>query len=157
MASVGYPIMATWLSGTSKQLRTVRKNAAVWCGVFLVCLLLMLLRLFWLQIVQGSHFTTIARHYRNRERVLLATRGRLFDRNLTVMALDDDRRSVFIDPVLARQPAFVAAQLAPVIGRPAEEVLAALTYEYQQSWVKRDLTLTEVQQLATVRLPGVQV
>ncbi len=149
--------MATWLSGMSKQLRTIRKNVFAWCGIFLLIFFLLMLRLFWLQVVCHEHYRLEAERYHNRDTVLPATRGRLLDRNLAVLALDDQRPSLYVDPTLVQAPEFVAQQLAPVLGRPAPEILADITRELPFVWVKRHLEPEMCAALTRLALPELQL
>lgn len=159
--------MATWLSGISKHHRTIRKNILVWCGLYLLIFLLVLGWLCWLQVVNGRYYRSFANRYHTRDVLLPHTRGRLLDHNHKVLALDDQRESLFVDPSLipgstnAQRPhlyaEFIARELAPVIQRPESEVLAALTAQLTSVSVKRDLTPVAVQLLRQLSLPGVQV
>ncbi|HEY3377531.1 MAG TPA: hypothetical protein VGL77_08555, partial [Armatimonadota bacterium] len=149
--------MATWLSGTSKQHRTIRQNAFVWCGIYLAIFGLVILRMFWLQVVQGHTYRKIADRYHMRDTVLPATRGRLLDRNLTVLASDDQARSLFADPTLVESPEFVADQLAPIIGRTAEDISAELLHQVPSVMVADDLPQDTANAVEALKLPGLQV
>ena len=159
--------MATWYSGISKQLRTIRKNIFFWCLLFLLAFGGLILRLTWLQTVAHRHYNDLGERYRHRDVVIPAERGRLLDRNLVPLALDDQRGSLYIDPTLCTYPGeakdthrceqFVADLLAPVIAQPAADILAAMQRQVSFVWVKRDLTPEQIDKLKLVNLPGLQV
>ncbi len=160
--------MSTWFSGISKHHRILRKNIFVWCLIYGVVFLVLILRLFWLQVVQHDYYTKVGNRYRYREVELPATRGRLLDRNYTVLALDDEQQSLFVDPSLCTYPGataadrsaytqFIAHELAPVIQQPEEEILATLNRQLSFVWVKRHLTPKMVSELQSVQLPGIAV
>jgi len=149
--------MATRLSGMSKQLRTIRTNVLAWCGVFCIVFLLLIVRLFWLQFVCHEYYRKEAARYHDRETVLPSTRGRLLDRNLAVLALDDQRPSLYVDPTLVQAPEFVAQQLASVIGLPEPEILADITREMPFVWVKRHLPPEMCTAIARLPLPELQL
>jgi len=149
--------MATWLSGISKQLRTIRTNAFAWCGIYFLVFLLLILRLFWLQIIAGHHYRQEAERYRNRETILPATRGRLLDRNLAVLALDDQRPSLYADPSLVLYPEYAAQLLAPVLQRPQNELLAEFTRQVPFAWIKRHLTPEMTAGIARLNIPQLQI
>lgn len=149
--------MATWLSGISKQHRIIRKNVFLWYGCFLGIFLLILLRLFWLQGIEGRYYRQIADRYHTRVVELRAKRGQLLDRNMTVLALDDQRQSLFVDPSLVQYPDFIAQQLAPVLQVPENELLAKLTQQDPYVDIKTDLTSGVANSVRQLNLPGVIV
>ena len=149
--------MATWLSRSSNQHRTIRRNVFGWCGVYLLIFFLLTIRLFWLQVVRHNHYLQEAERYRDREIILPAKRGRLLDRNLAMLAVDDQRPSLFIDPTLVQHPEFVAQQLSPVIARPAEEILATIKHELPFVWVKRHLSPEMYAAVASLNRPELQL
>lgn len=149
--------MATGLSGISKQLRAIRQNAVRWCGLFLGIFALLLLYFFKLQILQHRAMLTKAEKYHARTVSLPATRGRLLDRNLTVLALDDRRLSLYADPTLIRNPAFTAKQLAPVINVPEQELYDLFTLPCARLWLKRDVSKAVADRVTAAKLAGVTV
>jgi len=149
--------MATWLSGFSQQHRTIRKNAVIWCILLGGILLLIIGRLFWLQVIKHAYYQRQADMYHKRQDVLPATRGRLLDCNGVVLALDDTRDSLYVDPELISNPALLAQQLAPVVQVPPDQLLATITQPVDFVWVKRDLSPTEVTALRACTLPGLTV
>jgi len=157
----------TWYSGINKQLRTIRKNIFFWCLLFLLAFGVMVVRLLWLETVRHEHYSELGERYRHREVVLPAKRGRLLDRNTTVLALDDECGSLYIDPTLCTYPGevkdshkceqFFAEQLAPVIQQTPPELLDAMHRQVPFVWVKRDLNPEAVGTLRTLGLPGLEV
>ena len=146
----------------------MRKNVFLWCLVFLGVFVLLIGRLFWLQIVRHGHYEELGERYRFREAVLPAMRGRIRDSNFAVLAQDDERLSLYADPTLCTFPwereddvgacaRYVAAQLAPVIERPEEEVLADLQRQFASVWVKRNLPPAVAGTLRNMALPGLTV
>lgn len=151
--------MATWLSGISRQHRTVRKQSLVWCVIFAALFGVMLLAMAFLQFVRTGEMRRIGDGYHIRKSVLHATRGQFLDRNLTVLALDDQRLTVYVDPSIASEsdPAFIAKYLAPVLQVPEAEILAACNKGQDFTWVKRDLSAAEVTALRDRPIAGVTV
>ncbi|MHB9025524.1 MAG: penicillin-binding transpeptidase domain-containing protein [Armatimonadota bacterium] len=149
--------MATWLSGTSKQHRTLRQNAFIWCGVYLVVFGLVIFRLFWLQVIDGKTYRKIADRYHIRNTVLPATRGRLLDRQLTVLASDDQARALFADPTLVTSPRFVAEQLAPVVGRTADELYKELIHQAPEVTVASHIAQDTSEAVKALKLPGLYI
>jgi cell division protein FtsI/penicillin-binding protein 2 len=119
--------MATWLSGISRQQRIIRQNVFIACGFFLLAFAGIIGVLIKRQLVDYRFYHELALSFQQRIVALPAMRGRLLDRNHRVLALDDQRMSLYADPTLVKHPAFLAERLAPVVERPAAEVFAALT------------------------------
>jgi cell division protein FtsI/penicillin-binding protein 2 len=160
--------VATWFSGISRYHRTVRKNVFFWCLVYLAVAVLLIGKLFWLQVVRHNHYTELGERYRFREAVLPAVRGRIFDCNNAVLAQDDERLSLYADPTLCTFSwekeddggacaLFVARQLAPVIERTEKEVLDDLQRQVESRWVKRNLAPDTAATLRRMALPGLTV
>ncbi len=171
--------MATRFSGISKQHRVIRHNVVIWCAIYLLLFLLLIGRLAFLQLVKGGYYRQMADRYHARSSVLPAIRGSIRDRNGKVLALDDDRESLFVDPVLVKFPlngdeaervdstisfseqnnasAFVARQLAPVILRPEQDIFADITHEPAFVWLQRDVAPEVTHAIPGLALPGIQV
>ena len=56
-----------------------------------------------------------------------ARRGTITDRNGLELAVAEDAVTVFANPFLVKDPAGTAAKLAPLVGRPRDELLTALS------------------------------
>jgi len=160
--------VATWFAGISRYHRTVRNNAFLWCFAYLMVMLLLAGKLFWLQVVRHHHYTELGERYRFREAVLPAVRGRIFDCNNAVLAQDDERLSLYADPTLCAFPwesdddagecaRYVARQLAPALEQNEEEVLANLRRQVPSRWVKQNLAPDTAAALRRLALPGLTV
>ncbi len=157
MSRGGTGAMASGLSGISKHLRTIRQNAARWCVLLLGIFGALLVYFFHLQVLQHRAMLERAKKYHARTVPLPAARGRLLDRNLTVLALDDRRLSLYADPTLIQNPAFIAKQLAPAINVPEQELYDLFTQPCARIWLKRDITRSVAEQVKAAALPGVTV
>ena len=160
--------MTTSYSGISRYHSIIRKNAAVWCLLFVLAFLGLVLRLGWLQLVRYRHFNELGERYRFREAVLTAQRGRILDCNLQVLACDDDRLSLYADPTMCVLPwevdndtgsgvDFVAAQLSLGLGTPKDTLKANLQRQVSFVWIKRDVEPETANAVRGMGLPGVQV
>ena len=68
-----------------------RKKVRILCGMFLMALVLLGGRLFYLMVIQGAYYSKKAQDLHERERPVKAARGKILDRNGTVLA---DNRAV---------------------------------------------------------------
>ncbi|MDQ1674496.1 MAG: hypothetical protein QOC98_3058 [Frankiaceae bacterium] len=95
--------------------------------LLLVMFLILSSRLIWLQGFRSESYTALAEKQRTRSITQAAHRGEVTDRNGVVLAADVDARDVYAQPPkIADKPA-AAAQLAPVLGKPVEEIMAKLS------------------------------
>ena len=149
--------MATWLSGVSKHHRTIRVNAFFWFGLFVAVFLGILVQLFVLQFTQHAKFRAMADKLHIRTVQLRADRGKIVDRNDVVIAFDDERHTLFVDPTLVKYPGFLAAQLAPVLEMPSGELLQRMTQGSSFVIIQNSVEAREAQAIRRLALPGVQV
>ena len=83
-------------------------------------------RLAELQTLDNRHVDELARTQLVRTTDIAARRGSIVDRTGAPLALSVPRPTVYADPALIRDPDALAEKLAPIIGRPVEEVRAEL-------------------------------
>src|SRR5690554_6452802 len=95
----------------------VRRRIAALFLIASVFLLLLGLRLAYLQIVQANHLTSLALQQRLRPVPLLAERGVIYDRNKNVLAASMSFEAVYATPVEIEDPARTARVLAPYLDR----------------------------------------
>ncbi len=88
--------------------------------ITLFLLLILALRLFYLQVVQGARYTRLSDRNRIRKIVLPAPRGRIFDRNGTIIA--DSRPSFTIAVIPTETNDTALALLARIINQPLDEL-----------------------------------
>jgi cell division protein FtsI (penicillin-binding protein 3) len=93
-------------------------------------------RLAWLQLVQGDELQARARSFQTHAVTPLGKRRTIVDRQGTLVALDEERFTLWAhprffnfpgdDPQKVRRPDEVASRLAAVLARPREEMLRAM-------------------------------
>ena len=92
-------------------------------GAFLLLLFLAVGRATWLATVKASDLKSRAASQQIEEIDVPAMRGTITDRNGVDLAISEDAVTVFANPFLIKNPAVVAAKLAPLIGVPEPQVL----------------------------------
>src|SRR5690606_476547 len=97
--------------------------------------MLVWLRLGWLQIVQGSHYRTLALEQRYRAENLVPERGGINDRNDVPLVVTVQGNGVYAVPAAIDDPARAAAALAPILGQPAAELERRLRQEAPSVWL----------------------
>ncbi len=92
-------------------------------GVFL----LMVLRLVQVQEFGHQHYAALSKAQLTETVTVPAIRGGIYDRDGEVLAETVTRQTVVADPEIIKDPASVAAALAPVLGLPAATLRSELT------------------------------
>src|ERR1700712_800409 len=95
--------------------------------LLLIMFLILSSRLIWLQGFQSKSYTALAEKQRTRAITQAAHRGEITDRNGVVLAVDVDARDIYAQPPKIGDKPKAAAQLAPVLGKSPDEILAKLT------------------------------
>jgi cell division protein FtsI (penicillin-binding protein 3) len=151
------------VSGLSRAVARARGGRRL--GVFLVGYLLLTLlmagRLVSVQVVSAAEYRGLADRQSQRDLELAATRGRIYDRSGEALAMSLAAATVYANPrALAAggiDPTFVAADLAPLLGRSMDELMVALTRDAAFVYLGRQLPRQVGEQVAALRLPGIGV
>ena len=141
---------------------TMVKRALTLMALFF---LLVIVRLFWLQVVNGTELAAKERAQILSEVKLHAPRGAILDRNGQELAVSLIARSLYVDPAAvvdvpeewpgnqppARDPKKVAAQvLAPILKHPENELAALFAGDGRFAWVERTMEPLLEQQVRQV-------
>src|SRR5687768_477430 len=85
------------------------------------------MRAAWLGTVKASGLKERAATQQVENLEVPARRGTITDRHGLELAVSEDAVTVFANPMLVDDPAEVAAKLAPLVGRPEEDLLEELS------------------------------
>ncbi len=149
--------MATWLSGISKQHRIIRHNVFIWFGLFMLAFVVIILRMFEMQVIHRHFYRDMADALHTRTIALHAERGQILDRNSAVLALDKVRQTLFADPSLVQYPEFVATQLAPILQMSREDLLVKLNAHPAYVELQADVSAQRAEAIRAAYFPAVQV
>jgi len=120
-------------------------------------LVLLSVRLSYLQIVQADRLASLALEQRLRPVPLLAQRGVIYDRNMNTLAASMSFEAAYAIPVEVRDPEETARRLAPILNRPVEEIEARLRRQRAVEWLKLRLTPEEADAIRRLDLPGIGI
>ena len=101
------------------------------------------LRYAWLQLVQGSELAERMRFQVGHDYSVQSPRGAIVDRNGRELAVSTMTKSLFVDPNHVENPAQLAQDLAPLVGKTEQEILDDIAVGGGFSWVKRRLEQSE--------------
>lgn len=119
--------------------KKVQKRIAVTISLFLILVIGLIARIFWIQFIQGSKLSEIAQSQVHDSKALQSPRGTIYDRNGKELAVSILTKSLFIDPYEVKDPEFIANGLGPILGMNPAEILEKINYGGRFVWVKRML------------------
>jgi stage V sporulation protein D (sporulation-specific penicillin-binding protein) len=114
-------------------------------------------RLAYWQVAQHAHIVALAAEQRDVTFNLPASRGRILDRNLQMLASDTSVYDVVAAPNLvpaSRRPD-IAAALAPLLERPSADVLKDLQRPLQFEYLKRKVSREVADRIEAQHLAGI--
>jgi len=142
----------------------LRRRLSITSAAVVVALLLLVLRLWALQIVQGEEMSVLSENNRIRMRRMAATRGRIVDRHGKVLVESEASYDAILVPEDARDLEGMVETLAQYLDQSTAETTAILERaagrpRFQEIVLKRDLAWEEVVAIEThqTELPGVTV
>lgn len=116
--------------------------------------LLILGRLFELQIIHHKYYSDLADNQHIEKVDLPPDRGTVFDRNGTPLALSRDIFSLCADPKCVKDPAKTARSLSKVLGSPAKQLEKKLSSGSRFEWIERRIPLEKKRRVSALHLEG---
>jgi len=112
-------------------------------------------KLFTIQIRQSDRLTEIASKQYQRLVPLVSRRGTIYDRSGLELAVSLRVSSVFAQPGVIENAAETAKALAPILGRPVEEIRGKLATDKPFVWIERQLDSRRAEAVADLGLKGI--
>ena len=97
------------------------------------------LRLFWLQVIDSSRLTQIAENNQVDSSVIMAKRGTIYDRNGNVLATSVDCSDICVNPSQVSDKSAVADLFAEKLGGKASDYLATLSKDTTYAVVAKNV------------------
>lgn len=117
---------------------TVKKRIKLMMSLFLAGVLILVIRLAWIQFVRGSEYSKLAAEQQTRDSVITAKRGSIYDRNMKVLAQSASAERVTINPnqiAKSGNAEKVIKALVDILGADEERVREQLKRTERQSVV----------------------
>lgn len=136
-----------------------KKRSRTVFGIFLIFSLLLLSRLFGLQVLQHSRYRLQARDQQQSTHYLPPRRGAIYDCRGNMLAASIPSFSLYAVPreVPRERTGEIANLLAPVVGQDPEAIRARLDGDRWFAWLKRHLEDAEVERIRQLALPGIRL
>ena len=135
--------------------KAVRARIIVVGAMFLLMFLMVGLRAFQLQILQGERLKGLGDKQRFQEWTLLPKRGSILDRAGDPLAISLEAQSVYVRPPRLKEQEAVAPVLAKALGMSVKSMRRKIKRDRPFVWVKRQVTPKESQRVRSLRLDGV--
>lgn len=94
-----------------------------------LALFVLIVRLGWLQIVEGEHYQSMANQQHTSDFVVPSKRGTIYDRNGKELALTTVKNRIWANPMIINDPEETAQILAEALELDEEEILSTITRE----------------------------
>lgn len=133
-------------------------------NILILCFVIILARLWYLQIYQGELFYKFSLENRLRKEVIKAPRGMIFSRNSQMMIHNIPRFDAVIIPQYLKNKKTTLARLSKVLEMSEDDIRSILTKNraqarYRAVTIKKNISLKEVSVIETEnsKMPGVRV
>jgi cell division protein FtsI (penicillin-binding protein 3) len=136
-------------------MRTIERRIGLLFAGFLLCFLIVVVRAFWLQGVQGAQLASEAAYQQSESVSVPSLRGNLLDRHGNALAASEDAATVFAMPHEVENPPRTAEKLAPILDLPADEVLRELTAGSGYAVLARKVAMPTAARIDRLELPGI--
>ena len=107
-------------------------------------------RVGWIQLVQGDQLTMKAKRQVEESRTLQSPRGTIYDRNGRELAVSIMVKSLYVDPEVVKDAETLAAELAPILGIPEQDIKGRIADGGRFVWLKRMLEPAIVEKVKAV-------
>jgi len=136
--------------------RLVERRIGLLFALFLLLLGLAVVRAAWLSTVKAGELSERASSQQIEDLKVPARRGTISDRNGVELAVSEEAVTVFANPFLIKDPARVADRLAPLVGRPRDELLTELSNRKSGFvYLKRKLDADRGERIKRLRIEGI--
>jgi cell division protein FtsI/penicillin-binding protein 2 len=136
-------------------MRLIERRIGLLFGGFLLCFLVIIVRAFWLQGVQGSQLASQAVSQQTEIVTVPGLRGDLLDRHGNKLAASEDAATIYATPYQVKNPPQAAASLAPILKEKKGEVLEALSAEGGFSYLAQKVDLSTAAKVEALELEGI--
>lgn len=124
----------------------------IFSGLILIALVA---RVAWIQFARGEELQKKALEVRTRDIPVEARRGNIYDRNGKELVTNISVDSLYVIPVLVKDPQNTAQKLSLILDLGEERLFQILTRKSNFEWLVRKLDAQTVQKIRALNLPGI--
>lgn len=130
----------------------------LWLFTLLVSGLVMIMgRLFWMQILATDRYLQLASVQRERRIELSPKRGAIYDRNGSELAVSMEMQTIFANPKFVLDPKAAAAQIAPLIGADQAALEQKMSSGKSFVYLARKIDPEAAKKVKALALPGIDI
>ncbi|MDP4117896.1 MAG: penicillin-binding transpeptidase domain-containing protein [Bacillota bacterium] len=121
---------------------SVRKRMFFFIEIFLLAVLVLCGRLFYLQLIRGSELKSMALEQQTKEKEITPKRGTIFDRNGKELAVSATVDTVVADPTViksARNAEDISNTLSSILGMDKADILKIINRNSSFEWVAKKI------------------
>ena len=105
-----------------KEVLTLEKRIAIFISVLLVAVLILIIRIAWIQFVDGKSMTARANTQLRESKMLHSPRGTIYDRNGQELAVSGMTKSLYANPSEIKDADNIALSLSNLLGMKPEDM-----------------------------------
>lgn len=124
---------------------------------FLLSLILLLVRLFYIQGIKREFYYKIANNQHVVSTEIQSRRGTIYDRNMQILAVNINADSVFANPRLIKDKEEASKALAGALKLDEKYVTERLSRDKGFVWIKRKITPEESEAIKRLKIKGVEL
>jgi len=136
-------------------MRLIERRIGLLFAVFLLGLLVVVARAFWLQGVQGASLASQASYQQSETVTVPGLRGSLLDRRGNELASSEDAATIYATPYQVKNPPVAADKIGHILGLDPADVLADLTEESGFSYIAKKVPLAQAERVERLGLEGI--
>lgn len=136
---------------------TIKKRIVLVSMMFSIIMIVMIVRLAYVQIGMGSFLQDKALEQHTRDRLISPTRGTIFDRNGEVIAKSGSVSTIGVVHAQVTDPAMVAKVLSEKLDLKYEDVYKKVTKRVAFERIKTKVDKAIADEIRNMNLPGVKV
>lgn len=145
--------------GSSRQIINTNRRLNIWYAVVLVIIGIIILRLFYLQIIRHDYYQQAALGDQLKQYTIAPERGTIEAHqggNVVPLVLNQKLYTLYADPTLVKDPEASADRLAPIVQGDKSVLAAAMRTKHSRYQVlAKRLTEAQYQKILALKLPGV--
>jgi cell division protein FtsI/penicillin-binding protein 2 len=136
-------------------MRTIERRIGLLFAGFLFCFLVIAVRAFWLQGVQGAKLASQAASQQTEVITVPSLRGSILDRYGNSLVASEDAETIYATPYQVKDPPRTAEKLARVLGLGSAQVLRGLTAHSGFSYIAHQVPVPTAARVTRLKLPGI--
>lgn len=148
----------------SKNKIGVRRKIFIVFAFLTILFVIIGVKLFSIQIINGDEWASQAESNRTRELTVAASRGVIYDRNYNILAISLSADSIYVNPSTFKsayeteeEQMEIATQIADILGLSIESVYNKLTSTSAFEWIQRKADFTAAQEVVELNISGIDV